>query len=152
MGSVCFEILQADITKEDRLGRQCLHLAAEAGCAASVVYLSRSRGFDVSIQTLTSGVTPLHLATKVILVIDLNIRTVCVCVCVCVRACVRACVRVCVNTHPHSAHTLTNTPTLTRAHEYTHMHKYTCSDMHTLTCTHGLTITYMQFHAHTCIQ
>ncbi|KAI0231674.1 Ankyrin repeat domain-containing protein 16 [Lamellibrachia satsuma] len=37
---------KADITKEDRLGRQCLHLAAEAGCAASVVYLSRRRGFD----------------------------------------------------------------------------------------------------------
>ncbi|KAK2175961.1 hypothetical protein NP493_694g01070 [Ridgeia piscesae] len=55
---------KADTAKEDQLGRQCLHLAAEAGNSASVVYLNQYGDFNVNSQTLTSGVTPLHLAAK----------------------------------------------------------------------------------------
>ena len=70
-----FALMQADITKKDGLGRQCLHLVAEAGCTESARYLSQQHGFDVNIQSLISGVTPLHLAAKVIF-LDIPMKTV----------------------------------------------------------------------------
>ena len=50
---------------EDNLGRQGIHLAAQAGNLESVKFLCEIRNVDVSVITSVSGVTPLHVAAKV---------------------------------------------------------------------------------------
>ncbi len=48
------------------MGRQPIHLAAQVGCESSVQFLIDQQGVDVNIQSSRSGVTPLHVAAKVI--------------------------------------------------------------------------------------
>ena len=47
------------------MGRQAVHLAAQAGCEASVLYLLSDHKIDVNTRTSSSLVTPLHVASKV---------------------------------------------------------------------------------------
>lgn len=49
----------------DQLGRQAIHLAAQAGCISSVEYLITYHGVDVNVCTGKSQMIPLHLAAKV---------------------------------------------------------------------------------------
>lgn len=55
----------------DKLGRQAVHLAAQAGCQESLEYLFTHHQIDPSISTEGSGMAPLHLAAKVC---DINDR------------------------------------------------------------------------------
>jgi len=57
--------LQASISAKDQLGRQAIHLAAQAGCNTSLDYLITHHNMDVNVSTGKSKMTPLHLAAKV---------------------------------------------------------------------------------------
>ena len=47
------------------MGRQALHLSAQAGCEKSVRYLIEVMAVNVNVQSSLSGVTALHVAAKV---------------------------------------------------------------------------------------
>ena len=47
------------------MGRQTLHLSAQAGCEKSVRYLIEVMTVSVNVQSSLSGVTALHVAAKV---------------------------------------------------------------------------------------
>ena len=47
------------------MGRQALHLSAQAGCEKSVRYLNEVKTVSVNVQSSLSGVTALHVAAKV---------------------------------------------------------------------------------------
>ena len=49
----------------DQLGRQAIHLAAQAGFISSVEYLITYHDVDVNVCTGKSQMIPLHLAAKV---------------------------------------------------------------------------------------
>ena len=58
-------ILQASLTAKDQLGRQAIHLAAQAGCNKSLEYIITQHGIDVNVRTAKSKMASLHLAAKV---------------------------------------------------------------------------------------
>ena len=49
----------------DSLGRQAIHLAAQTGSHVSVRHLVNTYQVDVNVKSTVSGVTPLHVASKV---------------------------------------------------------------------------------------
>jgi len=55
---------KASITAKDQLGREAIHLAAQAGCNTSLDYLITHHNMDVNVSTGKSKMTPLHLAAK----------------------------------------------------------------------------------------
>ncbi|XP_070558988.1 ankyrin repeat domain-containing protein 16-like isoform X2 [Ptychodera flava] len=59
------DIHKADHMKSDTLGRQALHLAAQAGCEVSIHFLIEKCGAPVNSVTAIGGLSPLHLAAKV---------------------------------------------------------------------------------------
>ena len=46
------------------MGRQALHLSAQAGCVESVRFLTEVMHVDINVQSSVSGVTALHVAAK----------------------------------------------------------------------------------------
>ena len=56
---------QASVNATDQLGRQAIHLAAQAGCISSLEYLITYHGVDVNVCTGKSQMIPIHLAAKV---------------------------------------------------------------------------------------
>ena len=56
--------MQASLTVTDNMGRQSLHLAAQAGSLKTMAYLLDQPEVNVNKPTSKSGVTPLHLACK----------------------------------------------------------------------------------------
>ena len=63
--SLIYFYFQASVNATDQLGRQTIHLAAQAGCISSVEYLITYHGVDVNVCTGKSQMIPLHLAAKV---------------------------------------------------------------------------------------
>lgn len=55
---------KASLTAKDQLGRQAIHLAAQAGCNKSLEYIITQHGMDVNVCTGKSKMSPLHLAAK----------------------------------------------------------------------------------------
>ena len=63
--SLIYFYFQASVNATDQLGRQAIHLAAQAGCISSLEYLITYHGVDVNVCTGKSQMIPLHLAAKV---------------------------------------------------------------------------------------
>ena len=60
-----YSTIQACVATEDNMGRQALHLSAQAGCEKSVRYLIEVMNVNVNVQSSLSGVTALHVSAKV---------------------------------------------------------------------------------------
>ena len=58
-------LFQAIFSKEDNLGQQAIHQAAQAGAVESLKLLVKEYGVDPSVSSSVQGVTPLHVAAKV---------------------------------------------------------------------------------------
>ncbi|XP_019635716.1 PREDICTED: ankyrin repeat domain-containing protein 16-like [Branchiostoma belcheri] len=54
----------ADVLKQDIMGREPLHLAAQAGCLQAIRYLLTEHGIPVDTPASGSGLTALHFAAK----------------------------------------------------------------------------------------
>ncbi|KAI8486464.1 Ankyrin repeat domain-containing protein 16 [Branchiostoma belcheri] len=54
----------ADVLKQDIMGRQPLHLAAQAGCLEAIRYLLTEHSIPVDTPACGSGLTSLHFAAK----------------------------------------------------------------------------------------
>ena len=63
--SLIYFYFQASVNATDQLGRQAIHLAAQAGCISSIEYLVTYHGVNVNVCTGKSQMIPLHLAAKV---------------------------------------------------------------------------------------
>ena len=63
--SLIYFYFQASVNATDQLGRQAIHLAAQAGCISSLEYLITYHGVDANVCTGKSQMIPLHLAAKV---------------------------------------------------------------------------------------
>ena len=58
-------MLQASILREDNLGRQAIHQAAQAGAIDSIQFLVEECSVNPATPSSGQKVTPLHVAAKV---------------------------------------------------------------------------------------